>query len=39
MSKRIFVKSCENCRWCGCKDYGKKINACNKYIKELTAEE
>lgn len=26
------IKSCENCRWAGCKNYGKELNVCGNYI-------
>lgn len=28
------IKNCKNCRWVGCRDYGKEKNACDKHIQE-----
>ena len=28
------VKSCENCRWCSCTQYGKMKPACQMWIDE-----
>ena len=32
------MKSCETCRWVGCRNYGKDLDLCNKYIKSLEEE-
>lgn len=32
------IKSCENCRWTGCRNYGKERNACGNYIMSLEEE-
>jgi predicted metal-binding protein len=32
------MKSCENCRWVACVNYGKKYNICPKYIMSLEEE-
>lgn len=32
------MKSCETCRWVGCRNYGKKLSSCEKYIMSLEEE-
>ena len=27
-------KSCKNCKWVGCRNYGKDMPACEKYIPD-----
>lgn len=28
-------KTCATCRWCGCRNYGREVPACDKYIMSL----
>lgn len=32
------MKNCETCRWVGCRNYGKKLGACNMYIMSIEEE-
>lgn len=27
-------QNCKNCRWAGCRNYGKDRSTCNKYIRQ-----
>lgn len=31
---REEIKTCENCRWVGCRNYGHCLPACTKHILE-----
>jgi predicted metal-binding protein len=33
-----LVKSCKTCRWVGCRNYGRELNACVNYIMSLEEE-
>ena len=35
MSKITRIKYCATCRWCGCRNYGKELSACENYIISL----
>lgn len=30
----IIMKSCKNCKWCSCRNYGYDRPACNMWIKD-----
>lgn len=32
-------KSCENCRWSACRNYGKEMASCINYIPEIKVTE
>lgn len=32
------IKTCENCKWVGCRNYGHNLPACTKHILETRAE-
>ena len=32
------MKSCETCRWVGCRNYGKEFGICNMYIMSIEEE-
>lgn len=33
------MKSCINCRWCSCHNYGKEMGTCMNYIEIPKSEE
>jgi len=34
-----MIESCMTCRWVGCRDYGKALGSCFKYIPEIRTDE
>lgn len=32
------MKSCMTCRWVGCRNYGRNLDSCEKYIMSLEEE-